>query len=221
MRQHCDRMIRNAYSSHVRIVGFSYNSRVHSLRLAGESDQEFASRAKRNCLIAKTLIVACLQNALIKQLLAESRLTEVNVRASPTVRVEYEQAVAIGGIGETLAVTKGKSWGDGPWIMPLEPDDEFCPDRITYLYRANSLYNRRFEQRKRLKELLGRHRSLVGKAQYNYHTKAIFLNGLTTIQANAIRRILHIEPGEFWRACRGKKFLDLPKRPVQTEFDFD
>jgi len=40
--------------------------------------------------------------------------------------------------------------------MPLEPDDEFFAYRVTYFYRENSLYNRRFEQRQRLKELLGR-----------------------------------------------------------------
>ena len=50
--------------------------------------------------------------------------------------------------------------------MPIEPDDVFFPDRVTYIYRGNSLYNRRFEQRQRLKELLGkRWRPLVEAAK--------------------------------------------------------
>jgi hypothetical protein len=46
--------------------------------------------------------------------------TAQGVLRCPTVRVEYEQAIAIGGIGECLAATKGKTWGDGPQVLPLE-----------------------------------------------------------------------------------------------------
>jgi hypothetical protein len=49
--------------------------------------------------------------------------------------------------------------------MPLLPDEPGSPDRILYVYKPNSLYNRRFLQRRRLKELLGRsHRPLIGRA---------------------------------------------------------
>jgi hypothetical protein len=150
--------------------------------------------------------------------LAEGTLTKRECVRNPTVRIEFEQAIAIGGIGETLEATKGKHWGAGPWIMPLETDDDFFPERITYLYRENSVYNRRFEQRKRLKELLGkRFRPLVGEAQCRSISKRIFLRDLTEAQAKAIRSILGIEPGEFWRACKGKTFLELPPRVVQLE----
>lgn len=146
-------------------------------------------------------------------------MTSDSVQRNPTVRVEYEQAIAIGGIGETLDATRNKRWGTGPMILPVEPDDVFYLDRITYLYRENSLYNRRFEQRIRLKELLGKsHRKLVGEAKY--FTKELFQRRLTDQQATAIRRILNIEPGIFWRAAQGKLFMDLPKREVQREFDF-
>lgn len=192
---------------------------MHSLRLPSEDDDAFRERAKRAGAIATILVQACFENRLIQQLLRDGFVTGDSVRRSPTVRVEFEQAIAIGGIGETLAVTKGKFWGDGPWIIPLEPDDEFIPERITYQYRKNSLYNRRFEQRQRLKELLGKtHRKLVVEAKY--FTKELFLSRLTAQQAAAIRRILDIEPGLFWRAAKGKIFLDLPKRQVQREFDF-
>jgi hypothetical protein len=180
----------------------------------GETDNEFRQRAERAAEVACALVAGCLANRRVRELLADSSLTERECRSNPTVRVEFEQAIAIGGIGETLAATKSKHWGAGPWIMPLEPDDDFYTDRITYLFRKSSLYNRRFEQRKRLKELLGkRFRSLVGEAQSQYITKGIFLRNLTELQAKAIRDILGIEPGEFWRACKGKTFLDLPARP--------
>jgi hypothetical protein len=185
------------------------------MRSPGETDDEFRKRAEHAGLIARFLVAACLENQLVQRLIAGGRQTTADCIRNPTVRVEFEQAIAIGGIGETLAATKSKHWGDGPWIMPLHRDDQFIPERITYVYRSNSLYNRRFEQRKRLKELLGRHRPLVEHAKNKYVSKAIFLRDLTNEQATAIRQILDIEPIEFWRACKGKTFVALPKRLVQ------
>jgi len=135
------------------------------------------------------------------------------------VRVEYEQAIAIGDLGSCLAATRNKHWGDGPWIMPLQPDDVFDPRRVTYVYRANSLYNRRSLQRQRLKELLGRrYRTLVEAAKSR--TKSLFLDKVTNEEADIIRRILSVEPGRFWRACKGAEFLELPPRLVQLELGF-
>lgn len=198
---------------------------MHSLRFDGETDEAFRKRAERAAVVAKVLVDACLSNDCMQRYIADPALpmyTTESARESPTVRIEYEQAIAIGGIGETLAATKSKHWGDGPSILPLDPQDEFFADRITYMYRENSLYNRRFEQRRRMKELLGReHRSLVEKAKYRRHTKSMFLDGLTERQSNAIRRRLNVEPDEFWRAARGAKFIDLPPREIQLELPFD
>jgi hypothetical protein len=195
---------------------------VLDLRLAGQTDEAFLVRAERAAVIARVLIEACLANQCMQRLIADPGLpmfTEESAKTCPTVRVEFEQAIAFGGIGETLDATKSKHWGDGPYILPLEPDDEFFSDRITYQFRANSLYNRRFHQRKRLKELLGRvNRKLVGEAKY--HTKGIFLRDLTNRQAEAIRRTIGVEPGLFWRACKGRSFLELPTRAVQTTLPF-
>ena len=138
--------------------------------------------------------------------------------ASPMVRVEYEQAIAIGGIGECLAATKNKNWGARPQVLPLEPDDWFFPDRITYLFRSNSLYNRRFHQRRRMKNLLGIHRKLVGDAKSD--TKEMFLKHLTSEQIKAINRVFHVGPGAFWRAAKGKAWLALPPEFKQGELDF-
>lgn len=192
-----------------------------TLRFPRESDGDFRLRAERALQVAKVLVDACLKNCCMQQYIADPTLpyTTESVRVSPTVRVEYEEAIAIGDLGSCLSATRSKHWGDGPWIMPLDPDDFFFPDRVTYIYRENSLYNRRFEQRQRLKELLGReHRPLVETAKR--HTKTMFLRFLTGGQADAIRRILHVEPDEFWRACRGRATLSLPPRLIQQVFEF-
>lgn len=191
---------------------------MRSVRLPGETNDELRARAEQAGKVARILVAACLNNRLVQQLIGEAALTREHCIRSPIVRIEFEQAIAIGGIGETLDATKSKHWGAGPWLMPLELDDEFFPERITYLYRDNSLYNRRFEQHKRLKEILGKHRPLVEHAKNRYVTKSIFLRDLTEEQATAIRKLLGIEPGDFWRACKGKRFLNLPKRLVQLEF---
>jgi len=198
---------------------------AHSLRFSGETNPEFLARAERAAMIARVLVEACLANRRVRECLASDSMpefTEERIRRSPIVRVEYDQAIAIGDLGSTLSATKSKHWGDGPWVMSLERDDWFYDNRITYFYRENLLYNRRFEQRRRMKELLGREfRSLVGQAQHKRSTKAIFLRYLTEIQADAIRRRLNCEPGDFWRAARGRSFLKLPQRQVQLEFDFE
>lgn len=196
---------------------------MRSLRLDGESDADFRQRAERAGRIGRILIDASLANACLRTYIDDPQrpaYTEESVRQHPIVRVEFEQAIAIGGIGETLAATRSKSWGDGPRVMPLEPDDWFDPDRITYIYRETSLYNRRFEQRQRLKQLLGRPwRPLIETAKR--HTQAIFLANLTADQAAAIRRLLNVSPEQFWRACKGRAFLDLPPRLVQLRLPFE
>ncbi|MFV0445725.1 MAG: hypothetical protein ACK5Q5_19250, partial [Planctomycetaceae bacterium] len=96
-----------------------------------------------------------------------------------------------------------------PQVLPLQPDDRFFERHITYIYRENSLYNRRYLQRQRMKQLLGRtHRPLVELAQRS--TKAWFLEHLSEPQARAIQQRLQTDPGRFWRAAHGKVFLDLP-----------
>lgn len=149
---------------------------------------------------------------------------EATLRVDPVVRVEYEQAIAFGGIGECLAATKSKHWGEGPQILPLEPTDWFYPERITYQYRENSVYNRRFEQRNRMKELLGRKlRKLVSAANYKRHGWEIFRDNNLTPEIEAeIADRLGLTSKEFWRAARGKVLYSaLPLSHQQLRFDFD
>lgn len=183
---------------------------------------DFLARVERVGRMARVLVAACFQNRCMQNYLDDPALqmfTNDSIRHNPTVRVEYEQAIAIGGVGECLAATKGKSWGRGPWVLPLEPNDWFFCDRITYVFKEKSVYNRRSEQRRRMKQLLAKdHRPLVQKAKSS--TKGEFLARLTTDQTKVIRRVFRVGPGEFWRAAIGKAYLDLPPEFVQRELDF-
>ena len=78
----------------------------------------------------------------------------------------------------------------------------------------SSPYNRRVEQPHALKRILGRqHGPLVTLAARS--TKKDFLAALNELGAHVIKRRLRLEPGQFWRAAKGRDFLDLPKPPVQ------
>src|SRR3990167_9303962 len=100
-----------------------------SLRLEGESDDEFRERAERTATYAKMLVDAALANHCIRSFIANPQwpYTEAGERQSPTVRVEYDEAFAIGGIGECLQATRNKHWGDGPYVHPLRPSDPVDP----------------------------------------------------------------------------------------------
>ena len=149
------------------------------LRLPNESTRDFYRRADRVARYARTLIDACLRNQCVQLLIADPELKVYTVdsfRESPVVRIDYEEAFAIATLAE-LSVTERKRWGDGPWIMPIAPDEYVDPYFVTYCYKPNSKRRQRYEQRQRLKELLGRrYRSLVRLAQRN--TKTRFLTEL-------------------------------------------
>jgi hypothetical protein len=151
----------------------------------------------------------------VRQYIADGKLgfTVYELNASPVVRIEYEEAIAIGDLGETIDATRSKSWGDGPYVMPLDRDDWFFPDRITYIYRENCRYNARFHQRKRLKELLADRRPLVEEAKRL--DKAMFLYDLDPADAGFIEARTGPRPSEFWQACRGKPFGTLPRSERQ------
>ena len=197
------------------------SAQPRSLRLPNDTDAAFRQRAERAARIARILVDAALANRYVQQFIADPTLpySETSVQRNPDVRVEYEEAITIGDLGSCLYATRNRHWGAGPSILPLEADNPVDHMRVLYCYRATSRYNRRYEQRQRLKELLGRrYRPLVSAAKHR--TKKDFLNDLTADQAVAIRRILKVEPNVFWQACQGRRFLQLPPRWIQLEFDF-
>lgn len=186
------------------------------LRLPNESSREFYRRVDRVARYARTLIHACIRNRCVQLLIADSDLAAYTVdsfRESPVVRIDYDEAYAIATLAE-LSVTERKRWGDGPWIMPIAPDEYVDPYFVTYCYKPNSKHRQRYEQRQRLKELLGRqHRSLVRLAQRN--TKTRFLAELDEAAAVAIGTRTRLDAGTFWRAAKGHAFPPLPLKPKQ------
>lgn len=194
---------------------------MRSLRIDGETDGQFSERAERSALVAKALIKACLANECVQQYVADPEIpfTEEGLRANPIIRLDFDHAFAIGGIGETLAATKSKNWGDGPYVLPLGPDDWFYPDRITFHYKESSPYNRRFELRQKMKELLGKkHRPLVERARKNDRKE--FLESLSRTERWVIYNIVRLDPILFWRAAKGKSSPYLPETPQQQGLDF-
>lgn len=193
------------------------------LRFADESLDAFHARADRAARYARILVNAALQNHCVRALIADpgSLITEESQRRSPTVRVEFDQAIAIGDIGSCLSATRNKHWGDGPYILPLEADDPVDARFVLYLYKDSSQYNRRFEQRQEMKRLLGPHRRLVGQAKGKFTTKEIFLRDLTPEEASAIHNSLGLTPGEFWRAANGLSYFGPLPRPRLLRLDGD
>lgn len=174
--------------------------------------------AERSARIAHVLVAAALANRDIQSYLRDlmpPRLWTIDgIRRNPTCRVEWEHAVVIGGIGESLAAARHKKWGSFIGVLPLRPDDPVHWCRLLYIYKASSPYNRRVEQRKALKRILGRkHRTWVTQASSS--TKKDFLARLSEMGAYVIKRRLHLDPGQFWRAAKGREFIDLAMPAVQ------
>ncbi len=147
---------------------------------------------------------------------SKSMHTVESILVSPTVRLEFDQAVVICGIGEGLSATKSKALGGPPRVMPIEEDDWFFADRVTFLFRSNSLYNRRYHQRRRMKRLLGENQQLVGDAKSE--TKEMFLRHLTDEQIKAIHRVFHVGPAMFWRAAKGKPGLISARSSIRARW---
>lgn len=166
----------------------------------------------------ETLADAALANLDIREFLADPKLgrvwTEEAMRRCPPCRNEWEYVTVIATTGEAHSAAKHKSWGKFLGVLPLARDDPVHPYRILYCYKAASPYNRRVEQRRELKRILGKkHRPLVTNASRS--TKGDFLRSLTCDQTLALKRRLKLDPGRFWRVAKGKEFTELPKRPAQ------
>lgn len=127
---------------------------------------------------ASAFAQAALANLDIQSYLNDPSLARIwtvdGVARHPTVRVVFEHAEVIGGHGESVAAARHKNFGRFLGIEPLRHDDPVHPCRILFVYKASSPYNRRVEQRRALKRLLGRpYRALVTKASRS--TKRDFL----------------------------------------------
>jgi len=165
-----------------------------------------------------TFAEAALVNLDIREYLADPKLgrvwTEESIRRCPTCRNEWEYVIVIATTGEAQSAAKHKRFGAFLGVFPLARDDPVHPYQILYCYKSTSPYNRRVEQRRELKRILGKkHRPLVTRASRS--TKRDFLRTITTDQIHAISRRLKLDPGRFWRVAKGKELIELPKRPKQ------
>ena len=110
--------------------------------------------------LPQPFIKAALANRDIQLHLSDPELSRVwtvdGATRHPTVRVEFEQATVIGDLGESLAAANHKHFGRLLRIEPLRPDDPVHPTRVLFIYKATDRDNRRFEQRRVLKRLLGK-----------------------------------------------------------------
>src|SRR5262249_25192053 len=144
---------------------------------------------------------------------------EPAIRGNPPVELPFEEASAYGTLGECLDATKSKSWGKLIGAFPVEPDFPFDGQRIQYVFHASSRYNRRFLQRRWLKRRLGKElRHLVGLAMGSTKREwlAMLRNGSQLLKmpgpgaAHGLAQRLKLQPGDFWRAVKGKSWLTLP-----------
>lgn len=196
---------------------------------------------ERLAQIGRVLIDAALKNKWVQRYMSDPNesfaWTIDGIRSHPPVRAEWEEAYVIAGLGESLALGMRKNWGQFIGIVPIEPDDFLYPRNVTYGFKENSRYNRRFEQRIKMKIRLPREfRFLVSLAKKL--TKREFLalldgDKLTPKGSSpgksgstaAIWRCLAITAGEFWRAAKGTIDLQIPDPPIQgslfDEFDED
>ena len=171
--------------------------------------------------VIRDLVDAALANSDIQHYMPHPEWAQVwTVEGVPTIRLVFEQATVIGGLGKSLAASHHKRFGPLLGIESLGPDDPVHPTRTLFIYQATYPSNRQVEQRRALKRLLGNdHRSLVPSAARS--TKHLFMTHyLKKSGAQAIRRRLKMDPSRFWRFAKGKEFLDLPT-PRTLLFDLD
>ena len=158
--------------------------------------------------IHKPYIAAALANECLMHTSTVEEITK-----NPPVRLRYVEASAYGSIGECMAATKSKSWGN---LVSIDPIDADVPlDRhVLYSFHKESRYNRRVEQRKYLKRKLGRkHRKLVGQAMGE--SQKLFLKTAPAGSEDAVKARLNLTMVEFWRAVKGKATIERAPELMQ------
>lgn len=167
--------------------------------------------------VARALVAGALGNHQVREHLADyPRIwSEERQTRNPTVRVEFEHTIVIGGIGEGLAAGRNKNWGPVIGVFPLEPDDPVDSHRLLYLFKNSSPYQAQFDQRKYMRERMGKGFSkLVNRAMGA--TLDAFTKRLTAAEVVVIADRLNLTAREFWRAAKGR--IDLRKREQRPLF---
>src|SRR4051794_3507430 len=103
-------------------------------------------------------VAACLANENVRFYLGDRSpgWSESSLESSPIVRVEFEHAFVLGRLGESLCAARHKGWGEFLGVRPLEARDPVHPLRVAYAFKEAAPYQRRFDQRRRLRRMLGK-----------------------------------------------------------------
>jgi len=115
------------------------------------------------------------------------------------------------------AATKSKSWGDGPQILPLNVRRLVLRDRITYPSGQTPLRSR-FRQRRRMKKTAWTQSSIGRKGDIKHEgdvPEASYDGADPGDSTRLVRRA-----SKFWRAAKGRAFLDLPPEYYQGSARF-
>ena len=125
-------------------------------------------------------VEACLANECIKSYLADGRTGWCleSLQIYPVVQVEFEHAFVLGQVGESLSIARQNVWGDFLGVRPLHPHYPIDPLRVMFAFKDSAAYQKRFEQRGRLRRMLRKHYApFVLRALRS--GKGEFLSGLT------------------------------------------
>jgi len=159
-------------------------------------------------VLPERYVAAALANPMIKTPAEE-------LRKNAPIRLRFEQASVYGTIGECMSAARSKSWGSLVSVDPIEPNMPYDGTRIQYFFHPESRYNRRVEQRKWMKNRLGKRRPLVTAAMGA--TQKDFLKTINADAARRIDRAFGIDPIVFWRAAKGLTTLTRPPTITQGE----
>jgi hypothetical protein len=197
---------------HALVARLWYDASLESPRVAPSVRQHFT-----RC------VEACLENECVKSYLADGRTgwCRESLQVGPVVRVEFEHALVLGQLSESFSIARQKAWGEFLGVRPLDPRDPIDPVRVVFVFKDSATYQKRFEQRVRLRRKLGKdYAPLVLRALRS--GKGEFLAGLTEDESARIRARTELEPGRFWRAAKGREFITWPEPLRQlTLFDHD
>ncbi|MDD5356583.1 MAG: hypothetical protein PHS53_00330 [Candidatus Pacebacteria bacterium] len=181
--------------------------------------QSERSAIENTVALARKCIAAAFSNADVQRAIERRLMTVTEIYRHTPIALEFEHAASVSDLGTCVSCSGTKnSFGRCIGLSPLDVETPCDHERILYLYRRTSPYNRRVEQRAYLKEKLKKHRTLVALAMRNSKSEFIRDHGAT---AEIIERTFRMPLGQFWRVARGKEFIEFPNWPVQLLLPFE
>lgn len=174
---------------------------------------------ERAIAFARKCIAAAFANIDVQRAIERKVTTATEIYQHTPIALEFEHAVSIADIGTCVSCSGTKaSFGQCIGISPLDAEMPCDHERVLYLYRCSSPYNRRIEQRLYLKGKLKSNRKLVALAMRKSKTEFVRDQGFAS---QIIQHTFELPLGRFWRVVRGKEFIEFPKQPAQLLLPFE